>query len=151
MQIDVTIKDHTADVLEAVNDKIKLALAAMGEVIEGHAKEECPVDTGLLRNSITYAVAGGAPSISEYHADRTSTGQSATSGTSGSVVIGRYSGIIGDASENAVYVGSNVEYAPAVEFRDIPHNVGQAHFLRDGAQNHIPELKDKAEKILSAI
>lgn len=39
---------------EIMEEKLKLACA----VIEGNAKSRCPVDTGRLRNSITYKVEG---------------------------------------------------------------------------------------------
>lgn len=148
----ITVDSHVRDVEAAVDEKIKFALDLMGEVVEGHAKEDCPVDTGLLRNSITHAVSGQAASISSYHAERTSTGQSATTGSTGSVGIGRYSGNIGSGNEKVCYVGTNVEYAPYVEFIDrYHHNVGKAHFLRDGAVNHVNELKAVAETALSSI
>ncbi len=35
-----------------------------------------------------------------------------------------------------VYIGSEVEYAPKVEFRDMHHEIGKAHFLRDAGMNH---------------
>lgn len=143
--------DLTDQVLKATDEAVEIALKQIGEAIEGYAKEDCPVDTGLLRNSLTYAVSGQTPAISSYRAERTSTGQSATSGTSGTVRIGRYSGNIGNAQDKAVYVGSNVEYGPAVEFKDMSHKVGKAHFLRDAGQNHIPEYKEIAEKILKTL
>ena len=145
-------KDNIDEVMAAIDEKIDLALDLMGEVVEGYAKEDCPVDTGLLRNSITHAKSGQAASIGRYHADRTSTGESATSGTTGSVRIGSYSGTIGDVGAKECYVGTNVEYAPYVEFMDSRHhNVGKAHFLRDGAQNHVNEIKAVAETALSSI
>lgn len=150
--IEIRVDDHTDDVMKAVDDKIRLALGLAGEVIEGYAKEDCPVDTGLLRNSITYAVSGEATGISSYHAERTSTKQSAYTGTTGSVGIGRYSGNVGAADDTAVYIGTNVEYAPYVEFIDhYHHEVGKAHFLRDGATNHINEIKSTIETVLSSI
>lgn len=110
-KIEVHVKDHTKDVEAAVQAKITLALAAMGEVVEGHAKEYSPVDTGNLRNSITH-----------------------------------------EPGEDCEYVGTNVEYAPYVEFIDRYHHpVGKAHYLRDGAQNYIPELRDTAATILGSI
>lgn len=49
------------------------------------------------------------------------------------------------------YVGSDVEYSPYVEFIDRYHHpVGKAHFLRDGAQNHIDELKEVATAALGS-
>lgn len=46
--------DHTDEVLQALKDNEDAILAAWGEAAEGFAKELCPVDTGRLRNSITY-------------------------------------------------------------------------------------------------
>jgi hypothetical protein len=104
-----TIKDHTAEVDRVIDARITKALMLMGEVVEGHAKTDCPVDTGNLRNSITHAVI-----------------------------------------DDAGYVGTNVEYAPYVEFLDrFHHPVGKAHFLRDGATTHIPELKAVAQTTLA--
>lgn len=61
------------------------------------------VDTGLLRNSITYALDGEATAITNYEAD--------SGGGSGS-----YSGTAPEESKGgAVYVGTNVEYAMYVE------------------------------------
>ena len=150
---DVTfrVEDNTDEIMAKIDDKIKLALNLMGEVVEGYAKEDCPVDTGLLRNSITHAVSGEGTSVTSYHADRGSTGVAATSVKAGSVRVGRYSGVVGDPSEKACYVGSNVEYAPFVEFRDATHTVGKAHFLRDAGQNHIDELRDVAQKTLRSL
>lgn len=47
-----------------------------------------------------------------------------------------------------VAIGTNVEYAPAVEFREktasgkkVEHTTGQAHYLRDGITKHLDEYK----------
>ena len=57
-----------------------------------------------------------------------------------------------DMSDDSVIIGTNVEYAPYVEFMDSRHhNVGKAHFLRDGAVNHVNEIKAVAETALSSI
>lgn len=43
---------------------------------------------------------------------------------------------------HSVAIGSNVEYAAAVEFREkAQHTTGQAHYLRDGITNHLSEYK----------
>ena len=149
-------EDHTDEVERLVTEKVNLALDLMGEVVEGYAKENCPVDTGLLRNSITHTLGGQQMSYS-YHAsygsNRSKTGKrySASSMRAGSVGVGRVAGTMGSTDDHACYVGSNVEYAPAVEFRDIAHTVGKAHFLRDAAQGHIEELRDVAQKTLKTI
>lgn len=95
--------DHSADAIKELNEKIDVALTKCGIVAENYAVQEIEnvprrVDTGLLRNSITYAVHGEAPHKSSYRSD---------DGTKS----GSYSGTADD-SKNAVYIGTNVEYAP---------------------------------------
>lgn len=51
---------------------------------------------------------------------------------------------------NDVYIGTNVVYAPQVEFRDIAHRTGKAHFLKDSALNHSDEYKKIVENALKA-
>lgn len=46
----------------------------------------------------------------------------------------------------SVYIGTNVEYAPYVEYRDVSHKTGKAHFLRDAATTH----NDEYEKTMKA-
>lgn len=50
--------DHSAEVIAAMKDQVKLAMDAIGIEAEGYAKDECPVDTGRLRNSISHKVDG---------------------------------------------------------------------------------------------
>lgn len=50
---DVT-EDNTDEVKKAVGDAIGRALAKIGMTAENYAKALCPVDTGNLRNSITF-------------------------------------------------------------------------------------------------
>lgn len=77
---DVNIIDNSKEVLKAAKEQILAGLTACGMAAEGYAKanitQQQAVDTGQLRNSITFQV---------------------------------------QDSENAVYIGSNVEYAPYVE------------------------------------
>lgn len=111
-RLEIRVESHTKDVMAEVQKKIKLALDLMGDTVEGYAKEDCPVDTGNLRNSITHR----------------------------------------PEDENKEVVGTNVEYAPYVEFIEYyHHDVGKAHFLRDGGVNHVNELKSIAETTLSSI
>lgn len=70
--MEVVIKDNSEEFLKALPEQIEQALTAIGLTAESYAKQECPVDTGRLRNSTTHAV---------------------------------------EAGEQAVYIGSNVEYA----------------------------------------
>lgn len=107
--VDVKIDDHSAEVLAAMKSQVLLGLESIGQEAEGYAKDDCPVDTGRLRNSIAHLV---------------------------------------DSAELAAYIGTNVEYAPYVEYRDVRHTTGKAHFLRDAAANHGDHYKAIMEAAL---
>lgn len=55
--------DNTDEVLGELDEAIDRALEAMGMQVENYAKENCPVDTGLLRNSITHVVASDEKAV----------------------------------------------------------------------------------------
>lgn len=95
--------NNVDEVLDTMREQVLIGLEAIGQEAEGYAKDECPVDTGRLRNSISNEV---------------------------------------DSDEPAVYVGTNVEYAPYVEFGDANHKTGNAHFLRNSIFNHIDHYKE---------
>lgn len=108
--MDVKFIDNSKEVLEEFYKKVGLSLSAIGGEAEGYAKEDCPVDTGRLMNSITHEV---------------------------------------DETEKAVYVGTDVEYATAVEYNDTAyHENGKAHFLRDAVATHSEEYDSLVKKIL---
>ncbi len=50
------IVDHTPELKQAERRQTAIGLEAIGLTAEGYAKLLCPVDTGILRNSITHAV-----------------------------------------------------------------------------------------------
>lgn len=56
--MDIEIKDNSPAFLAELHNRIPLVLGAMGEIVEGYAKEDAPVDTGRLRNSITHQTEG---------------------------------------------------------------------------------------------
>lgn len=121
--IDVKVTSHSAEVLEALKSQIQLGLLAIGEHAEGFAKDDCPVDTGRLRNSITYVT-----STSQ------GTGDSEPHGT---------------PEETEVQVGTNVEYAEYQEYGDsLHHTTGRAHFLRDSIASHGDLFKNTMEASL---
>ena len=101
--------DHTDDAKRDMAKAIERALDDVGIHLEGAAAEELQnspmrIDTGLLRNSITHAVAGHKTAKGEYQADRPKT-------KTGAITVGTYSGVMGSLDEKAVYIGTNVEYA----------------------------------------
>ena len=82
------------------------------------------VDTGLLRNSITYAVSGQEAFTQSYRAD---------TGTE----TGSYSGTVpneSDPNKKSVYIGTNVEYAPYVEL-GVRGKTGRP-FIKPAASEH---------------
>ena len=54
----VDVKDYSKQVMAAMVSPVNRALEIIGLTAEKYAKENCPVDTGRLRNSITHSVEG---------------------------------------------------------------------------------------------
>lgn len=154
----VDITDNSSLIEEELESAVLRALTKCGLTAEGYAKMLCTVDTGLLRNSITYALSGQPPAISSYTADKAD--------KSGEKKKGTYSGTAPNASgdEMSVYIGSNCEYAPYVELGTGQHYAGgrptrwtysdehgQQHitggntakpFLKPAIADHIEEYKN---------
>lgn len=55
--------DNTDKIKNALPEQIEKALTAIGMACETFAKRDCPVDTGRLRNSITYKVRTGEKTV----------------------------------------------------------------------------------------
>lgn len=123
-----TTKDNTKQVLSALEKAIERGLEAIGLTAEGHAKEDpnMPVDTGLARNSITFAISGKGANTKSYKADKGDE-------------TGTYEGTAPKDSEKGVYIGSNVEYFPYIELGGA--NITARHVLRNAATQHTDEYK----------
>lgn len=106
---DVVFESHLGEFLDALPEQIEQALIAIGMTAETYAKQECPVDTGRLRNSITHEV---------------------------------------DMSEQAAFIGSNVEYAAYVELGTSRQKAQP--YLRPAAENHSFEYKALAQSALKS-
>lgn len=152
--MEVKLIDKSELYKKAKEAGIHRALEAVGQTAERHAKEQCPVDTGLLRNSITHAVSGEPTAIktykAEYGSNRYTKGKNAgkryraSSQKAGDVKIGFYKGTAPNdpPDHKAVYIGTNVEYAQKQELGDsFHHNSGAAHFMRDSVSGHQEEYK----------
>lgn len=138
---EIKLTDYSPEVLKQMEEQVLLGLELIGQEAEGNAKGECPVDTGLLRNSIAHALAGEQPSIGKsykrtYKADKPD--------KNGVVRSGTYTGKTPKKQgEHSVYIGSNVEYAVDVEFNATKkHDTGKAHFLKDAATTHTDQYKE---------
>lgn len=119
--VEVGGTDNTEEFLDAFEAAKLRARIRIGQQAEGYAKDLCPVDTGLLRNSITYALAGESAAISAYTSD-----DGSESGT--------YSGTAPDEGDEGVYIGTNVDYAPDVELGTIKQ--AAQPYLRPAATGH---------------
>ena len=103
------------EVDKAVIDALRKALTKVGMQAESYAKMKCPVDTGLLRNSITYAMDGDLTHIAAY-ADN----KGENSGTYEGKAPAEDTGLM------SVTIGTNVHYAPSVE---LGHNQQAGRFV----------------------
>lgn len=126
----ITIRDNTEEVVSALNKAIHNGLTAVGMTAEKHAKkaikEQGAIDTGTLLNSITYVIAGYQPHVESY------------SGNKGGG-HGSYSGTMGGKKDSAVYIGTNVEYAPYVELGT--SKMAARPYLKPAATEHSDEYR----------
>ena len=105
---------HGEKIKQEYMTAIPKALMIMGAQANTFVKEKTPVDTGLLRSSITFA---------------TSVGQSAPTTEKGTVA-GR-DDIIGQPEDRfELKIGTNVHYAPHIEYGTV--KMKGHSFLRDG-------------------
>lgn len=125
--------------LRQLDKQMQKAVDMIGGIIESAAKDLCPVDTGLLRNSITHGGAGGKLSTTEYASDDGST-------------TGQYAdaNIPEDENDNkyVVVVGTNVQYAPYQELGAPNRNVPPSPFLRPAFEGNKETVKTVIETLL---
>lgn len=145
--MDIKFTDNSKEVSEDIKAALLRGLETCGLVAEGYAKKLAPVGTpestgipgyigGLLIGSITHALSGKQPAISTYQDN---------AGTR----IGSYSGTApeeGGANKSAVYIGTNVEYAPYQELGTI-HMKAQP-FLKPAVADHANTYRKIIEKEL---
>ena len=128
--------DNSDKVLDGLDKAVRNALTAIGMTAERYAKKDpqMPVDTGRARNSITYATKerSGQSVTFSYNKD----GKSAKDSTQ----------IGGGVKDNEVYIGSNVEYFPYIEFGS--PTIGARHVLQRAATTHSEEYKELVKKAL---
>jgi HK97 gp10 family phage protein len=140
----ITITSHAKAVESATEKALQRAARMIGGTVEGHAKELCPVDTGLLRNSITFAIGGQAPNISEYQSNQRQGEETVT---------GKYEGTAPQDEDGqiTVYVGTNVQYAPYQELGAPNINLPARPYLRPAMENFRDEIHQILEQQLKTI
>lgn len=115
------VEDKSEEALKALGKALERGLTACGMQAERTAKQRCPVGNpkhwnppkpkgsyigGTLRNSITYALDGEGPHVQTY---KVKNGDKQVSGSYDGQTPKEGNGL------RAVYVGTNVYYAPYVE------------------------------------
>lgn len=133
---EVKLTDNRVAVKKELRAAVRRALMAIGLKAERYAKDNLTqmraVDTGRLRNSVTFALAGESAAIDSYTADRGKGGEPPAGGT--------YSGAAeGDDGDTVVYIGTNVEYAPYIEFGT--ERRGPRPYLHNAAADHADEYR----------
>lgn len=125
--IEVTLEVNNAEeVKEALKEAIQKALTEIGMQVENYATMLCPVDTGRLRGSITFATA------SENDSPREPAEAS--------------DGVQETPDENSVVIGTNVEYAAYVEMGT--SKMDARPYLEPAVMNHVDEYQQMVEECL---
>ena len=131
MAYDFEFTNNAPLVREQFEACLKRALTAIGMQAESYAKQSInaadAIDTGRLINSVTYGTTerAGSHDYSDHEGNH-------------------FQDTIGLAEEDAVYIGSNVSYAPFIEYgwqRGASSYAG-VHFLKDAAGNHTAEYRE---------
>lgn len=120
----VTFTSHREEVLDAIEQKKRMALEIIGGKAETYAKQLCPVDTGNLRNSITHQRMGES-----------------TEAISSNVSYAPY-----------VELGHHQEpgrYVPAIKKRLKKEFIPGKPFLRPAAEDHGPEYNQIIQTIMN--
>ena len=157
--------DNTEKVKQELQERVLVALDAVGMQASSLAKVELQksptrIDTGLLRNSITHAVAGKPAAIRGYHANKGSNRyikgknkgkrRSASAKNAGAVGAGFYAGNApapDDPEKPFVLVGTNVEYA--VYVHEGTSEMAPNRFLANAMRNNSAELEKIMKSVLS--
>lgn len=125
---------------KAFEKAVEKALELVGGQAERFAKETISdmgaVDTGLLRNSITWALDGSPANISGYNADK-GDGSGSYSGNAPS----------DDGGTRSVYIGTNVYYAPYVEYGT--HKMQARPFMASALSGHQSDFEELFKEAFS--
>ena len=124
----VDYKDNSKEVLAALEKGKRNALTAIGATAETHTKENITadklVDTGRLRNSITYAT-GDYSGIGTYTDSNKKSYSDATARNT--------------PKDDEVGIGTNVEYAAYTELGT--QHIAAHHYLKRAVTEHKDEYK----------
>ena len=131
--------DNIEQAKQEIMTRARKALTAIGIQVSSLARTEIQkspsrIDTGLLRNSITYALDGEGTAISSYSADKASrySGKTPPSGS--------YSGTTPKEPQGrqAVYIGTGVKYA--IYVHEGTDRMAPNRFLKNSVENNQGEI-----------
>ena len=142
---EVKMVSNITYVRKATDKAMKKAARMIGGTVAGHAVEACPVDTGLLRNSITFALGGEPPNITSYQSNDTD-----KNGKKIEQKEGQYTENAPKDADNevTVYVGTNVQYAPYQELGAPNRGIEARPFIRPAFENNTQEFEQIFKKCL---
>lgn len=145
--------DNVDEVMKETEKAINRALTIIGGKLETYAALELEnhprrIDTGLLRNSITWAKGGEVPNQLSYSGDNPSQ-YPRLRGTE--TPSGSYSGIaeINKPGQYNVYIGTNVEYA--VDVHEGTSTMTANRFLKKAIVEHQAECQQILESELQEV
>ena len=152
----VDIQDNSDLFIAAVEAAAETALDAAGmqaATLAARELQKTPsrIDTGLLHNSITWAVGGKPAAISSYSADRPSKyNENDVWSILQAALTGSYSGTAPADTEKtrSVYVGTNVEYA--IYVHEGTKRMAPNHFLKNAISKNRGELSEIMKRILQS-
>lgn len=125
----VQVTSRRAEVEAELDEGIKKALTMIGQQAMGYASMTVPVQTGRLRGSISYATEEAYGNAGAHKAED--------------------SAMHANPSSGQVVIGTNVVYAPVIEFRGGKLRRGQ-HYLRNAISDHVDQYLAMVKAVLSA-
>ena len=132
--MNVKVTSHRREVVDAMERGKEAALEAIGAKCAGYALMLAPVDTGRLKNSITWATRQTEGRMYQY-SDESGNGYTDHVGTG--------------VPDDAVCIGTNVEYA---FYQEMGTSKTPAQpFLTPAVENHMDEYKAIAKASLSNV
>ena len=133
---DIKITDNSPEFIAAKNQAVEKVMEMIGTKAEGYAKLELThseaVDTGRLRNSITHSTKDHSANLA-YTWRKSSKGRGTPAGADTTTSRG-------GEEDAAVYLGTNVEYAPYVEFGT--SKMAARPYLRPAFNDHLNEYRN---------
>ena len=141
--------DNIEQAKQEIQQRARKALTAVGIQVSSLARTEIQkspsrIDTGLLRNSITYALDGEGTAIGSYSADKASRYSGKTPPSES------YSGTTPKEPEGrqAVYVGTGVKYA--IYVHEGTDRMAPNRFLKNAVENNQGEIRGIIQKTLQS-